>query len=312
MIRSLVLSVCVALGAVPVYAQSRDAMTEGPAPVRVVVHAESKGAAVSSLQPTDLKVEFNGKPVQVTSVQGLSANGKPGVRVEVALLIDDGLRGNFGNQLDDIAEFVKNTASPTVAVGIGYMRNGGSYFPAGFSTEAETELKAIRLPISSAGIDGSPYFCLQDLMKKWPVHQGVARVVLMISSGIDPYNGSVRPDNQNSPYVQAAITDAQRAGVPVYSIYYGRRSVNSTFGSFSGQSYLSQVAEGTGGESFNGGTINPISLSPYFARFNTALRESYLLTFQTGLTKVEQLKVSSNVKGVKVRAQQAAGVAGAK
>jgi hypothetical protein len=168
------------------------------------------------------------------------------------------------------------------------------------------------MPISAAGIDGSPYFCLQDLLKKWPVHPGVARVVLMISSGIDPYNGSVRPDNQSSPYVQSAILDAQRAGVPVYSIYYGRREVNSTMGSLSGQSYLGQLGEETGGDTLNGGSMNPVSLAPYFAKFNKDLRESYLVTFQTGVTKLERLKVSSNVKGVKVHAAQLGGVTGAK
>jgi hypothetical protein len=287
------------------------AQVEGPQPVSVVVRAESKGE-VPTLQPSDLKIEFNGKPVTVTSVQGLSAGSKSGVNTEVALLIDDGLRGAFGNQLSDIEAFVKSIVSPNVALGVGYMRNGGSSFPAGFSTDAETELQAVRLPISTSGIDGSPYFCLQDLVKKWPQRRGVARVVLMISSGIDRYNGSTSPMNQDSPYVASAILDAQRAGVPVYSIYYGRREVNGAVSSFSGQSYLSQMAEGTGGDSLNGGTINPVSLAPYLARFTTDLRESYLVTFQSGLTRLERLKVSSNTKGIKVHAQDLAGVPGAK
>lgn len=207
---------------------------------------------------------------------------------------------------------MQNTASPNTAVGVGYMRNGGVDFPVGFSTEPEKELQAIRLPISMAGVDGSPYFCLQDLLKKWPAHRGVARVVLMITSGIDRYNGSVSPLNQDSPYVAQAVTDAQRSGVPVYSIYYGRREVNGNLSSFSGQSYLSQMAEGTGGETLNGGTINPVSLDPYFKRFEDDLRESYLVTFQTGLSRLERVKVSSSTKGVKLRAQQIAGAAGSK
>ncbi|AFL88564.1 hypothetical protein Terro_2667 [Terriglobus roseus DSM 18391] len=292
-------------------AQRSDAYTEGPKPVSIIVRAESKGGA-PTLQPSDLKLEFNGKTVPVSSLQALSVGNKPGVRTEVALLIDDGLRSNFGIQLHEVESFVKNTVSPTTAVGVGYMRNGGVNFPQGFSTEAEQELKAIRLPISMAGVDGSPYFCLQDLVKKWPVHPGVARVVLMITSGIDRYNGSVSPMNQDSPYVAQAITDAQRAGVPVYSIYYGRREVNGNLASFSGQSYLSQTAEGTGGESLNGGTINPVSLEPYFRKFDSELRESYLVTFQTGSTKLQRVKVSSNTKGVKLRAQQLAGAAGAR
>ncbi len=298
------LGTAVVFSSVPFFQLS--AQNEGPSTVRVIVRAESKAQMTNPLQPSDLKLEFNGKHVDVTRVQPLLSQrgGRP---VEVALLIDDGLRANFGTELQEIEQFVDKTASPQVAVGVGYMRNGHAEFPAGFSTEPEQEKKAIRLPISGAGVNGSPYFTIDDLMKRWPTNTGAPRVVLMITNGIDAYNGSVSPLNQDSPYVQTSIDNAQRAGVPVYSIYYGRREVNSNFGSFSGQSYLSQVAEGTGGETFNQGTINPVTLAPYFTQFNRALQESYLVSFQTTSRKLEHLKVSSNTSGLKVHAPQAAG-----
>ncbi len=45
----------------------------------------------------------------------------------------------------------------------------------------------------------------------------------MLTNGVDPYNGSDRISNQDSPYVAQSVTDAQRAGVSVSSIYYARR-----------------------------------------------------------------------------------------
>ena len=302
LVRPFVLSAVAALvwsGA----AVSAAAQVEGPGTVRVVVRADTKNQG-TTLQASDVKVEFDGKKIDSAKVRPLVRQGAQ--PIEVALLIDDGLRANFGSQIQDIERFVNTTASPQVSLGIGYMRNGHADFPAGFSTDPEQELKAIRLTISAAGIDGSPYFCLQDLIKHWPTNTGAPRVVLMITNGIDRYNGSVRPDNQDSPYVSAAVTDAQRAGIPVYSIYYGGREVNANLPSFSGQSYLSQVAEGTGGDSFNGGTINPVSLEPYFRQFNRALQESYLVTFQAGSRKLERLKVSTSVSGVKLRSQNQA------
>ncbi len=285
------------------------AQVEGPATVRVVLRAEGKhDSAAPPLQAANLKVEFEGKNADITRLQPLGQrSGQP---VEVAVLIDDGLRGNFGTQLRDVEQFVQATASPQVAIGVGYMRNGRAEFPQGFSTDAERELKAVRLPISTAGVSGSPYFCLLDLLKHWPTSTGAPHVVLMITNGIDYYNGSVSPLNQDSPYVQSAQDDAQRAGVPVYSIFYGGRNFNANLPSFSGQSYLSQVAEATGGELFNGGQINPPSLTPYFRQFNTALSESYLLSFQTGSRKLERLKVTSNVGGVKLHVQKAAEAGG--
>lgn len=277
---------------------------EGPATVRVVVRAESKGdAAQVALTPANTKVEFDGKGVDVTRVQPLLARG--GTAPEVALLIDDGLRANFGIQLREVEDFVRNTTAAGASVGVGYMRNGSAYFSQGFSTDAERELQAVRLPISAAGIDGSPYFCLQDLVKHWPTNTGAPRVVLMITSGIDRYNGSVSPLNQDSPYVQSAQDDAQRANVPVYSIYYGRRDFNANLPSFSGQSYLSQVADATGGKLFNGGQINPPSLAPYFHDFETALRESYVVGFTAMGKHLERIKVSTTASGVKLHTQTA-------
>ena len=73
-----------------------------------------------------------------------------------------------------------------------------------------------------------------------------------------------------------------------------------------------QVAEETGGELFNGGQINPPSLTPYFKQFSTALRESYLVSFVTGTRKLERLKVTTQVSGVKLHTQKSASAAGAR
>ncbi len=277
---------------------------EGPYPIHVVVRAESK-KEVAPLQASDLKVQFNGHDTPVLRVQPLIGNtSQP---VQVAILIDDGLRSNFGNQVEEIRRFAQGIASDHVSIGIAYMQNGRAVFAGSFTSDPDLVAKELRLPLSSGGISASPYFCLQDLIKNWPGNRNAPRVVLMITNGIDPYNGSVRPDNQDSPYVQAAMQDAQRAAVPVYSIYYGRFDVHPGFGSFSGQSYLSQVAEGTGGDLFNQGSLNPPSISPFLKDFERDLRESYLVTFQTGSTKLQQLRVKST-NGAKIRVQQQAGV----
>ena len=131
----------------------------------------------------------------------------------------------------------------------------------------------------------------------------------MITNGVDPYNGSTSILNQDSPYVQAAQNDAQRAGVAVYSIYYADSGFRGGRGSFSGQSYLQQVADATGGESFYQGTITPPSLTPYFDEFRKALGESYLVTFDANATHEKnntlvQIKLKSEQGGVKIHAPQ--------
>lgn len=276
---------------------------EGPYDVRVVLRAESKGET-TPLQPADLRVQFAGKKVPVQRLEPLLANrSKP---VQVAILIDDGLRGSFGNQVDEIRRFAADLVAEHVTVGVAYMQNGRAVFGnGGFTSDPEVVAKQLRLSQGGAGISASPYFCLQDLIKNWPGDKTGPRVVLMITNGIDLYNGAPTPNNQYSPYVQSAIQDAQRAGVPVYSIYYGRFDNHPGFASFSGQSYLGDLADSTGANMFNQGSLNPPSISPFLKQFEKNLNESWLLSFQTGTRKFEQLRVSG-AKGIKLHVQRMA------
>jgi hypothetical protein len=150
-------------------------------------------------------------------------------------------------------------------------------------------------------------------VKHWPV-EGYdnavsahvrARFVLMITNGVDPYNGSTSPLNQDSPYVEAAVTDAQRAGVPVYSIYFADAGMRGGRASFSGQSYLAQMAEGTGARSYYEGTGNPVSMAPFLKQFRNDLAETYIATFPATGKDLAELKVKSNVPHLKLRAPQA-------
>ena len=154
---------------------------------------------------------------------------------------------------------------------------------------------------------------LSDFVKNWPsaaegnaapqqqpTHK--ARIVLMITNGVDPYNGSTSITNQDSPYVQSAILDAQRAGVPVYSIYFTDAGFRGGRGSFSGQSYLQQVADGTGGISYYLGTGNPVSLAPFLNQFKGALAETYVATFPVDANKkIVSLKLATTAPKTKLR-----------
>jgi hypothetical protein len=95
--------------------------------------------------------------------------------------------------------------------------------------------------------------------------------------------------NQDSPYVQAAITDAQRAGVAVYAIYYGDAGIRGGSANFSGQSYLNQITQATGGTNFWQGTSNPVSTAPYLDKFKHAIAETFVATFNAPATHGDDL-----------------------
>jgi hypothetical protein len=282
---------------------------EGPVTTTALINVESKKDV--PLDPAMLTLQVDGKTTPINSVRPVKSGA-----AQVAILIDDGLRGSFGNQLQDIAKFV-TSLPPGMQVLIGYMRNGEvtPLTKDGFTTDHVAAVEALRIPISAPGISASPYFCLSEFVKHWPSNQPAARFVLMLTNGVDPYNGSTSIMNQDSPYVQTAQEDAQRNGVAVYSIYYGDsgmrggggRGGRGGGGTVSGQNYLSQVAEATGGESFWNGMGNPVALAPFLENFNKSIAESYTVSFMASAVKekantLDRFKLKTSQPGIKIHA----------
>ena len=290
-----------------VAALSQELPNEGPVPTTVLINAESKNN--TQLDPAMVKVEVNGR---AAPIEGLTP--ARGSSLQVAILIDDGLRTSFGLQLEEVQKLIQELPQGTQIL-LGYMQNGTVSSSGRFSNDRMEIAKDLRVPFSTPGVNASPYFCLSDFVKHWPSREPGNRVVLMITNGVDPYNGSVSPLNQDSPYVQRAADDAQRAGVAVYSVYYGLRAERGPAVSFSGQGYLSQVAEATGGQMYNQGTITPPSLLPFFRQFEKALNESYNVTFRAAPSHhkdpLVRLKVKTTQSGVKIHAPDAVAPGGA-
>jgi hypothetical protein len=197
--------------------------------------------------------------------------------LELFILLDDGSNASLGTQLQDLRKFIE-AQPPTTLVGIAYMQNGVAKVEQAPTNDHAQAVKALRLPMGMRGANGSPYFSLPDLIKRWPPSKA-RREVFMVSDGIDLYYGS---GDLNDPYVQEAIEAAQRAGILVSAIYspgvghFG----HSYWQTYWGQLYLSELAEKTGGEGyyigFNG---PPVSFEPYLEDFARRLTNQYLLTF---------------------------------
>ena len=248
-------------------------------------------------------LEVNGRKTPIDSVRPVTPK-----TAEIAILIDDGLRSSFGTQLQSLQKFVA-ALPPGAHVLVGYMQNGTVRHAGSFTANHAEAAAQLRIPLSAAGMSASPYFCLSDFVKHWPSDQHAARFVLMITNGVDPYNGSTSIMNQDSPYVEQAQHDAERAGVAVYPLYYGDVGMRGGRASFSGQSYLAQVAQATGGESLYNGSILPVDFTPYLKQFLSHVRESYILGFKANAghergNTLTPIRVRGS-NGIKVHAPEA-------
>jgi hypothetical protein len=298
--RTLCFSAALAVLVGPILAQ--DIPQEGPVPTTALISVESKSGA--QLDPKALSVQVNGHDTPITSLS--HAGSGP---VEIGILIDDGLRTSFVQQIGEIGNFM-NALPPNVKVLVGYMQNGSVRSRGHFSADHQEIADDLRITMSAPGSSASPYFCLSDFVKKWPSQERAARFVLMLTNGVDPYNGSTSAMNQsqNSPYVNSAQSDAQRAGVAVYSIYFPAAGARGDQASFGGQSYLQQVGDATGGVLFNSGTLPPVSIGPFLDQFGHAINGSYEVGFMANVGKqrnaLTRVKVKSNQSGVKIHAPQ--------
>lgn len=274
---------------------------EGPVETHATISVEAKQPL--QLDPTMIKVEVNGHQTPLTNLSRVRPSS-----AQVAILIDDGLRTSFANQLGDMKQFI-TSLPPGVQVLVGYMRNGSVDTSGGFSTDHAAVAGMLHVPLSSAGISGSPYFCLSDFAKKWPSSDPGVRFVLMLTNGVDPYNGSTSIANQDSQYVEAAQNDAARAGIAVYAIAYHDAGMRGESASFSGQGYLQQVADATGGRSLYNGSLNPVSLTPFLKEFNSAIAESYTATFMASANHekantLTRLKITTSQPKLKLHAPE--------
>jgi len=197
--------------------------------------------------------------------------------LELVILLDDGSNISLGTQLEDLRQFILAQPAST-KIAVAYMQDGIAKMAQNLTSDHALAAKALRLPLGMRGVNGSPYFSLTDLIKRWP-ETTARREVFMATDGIDLYYGT---GDLLDPYVAQAIEDAQRAGIVVYAIYtpgvghYG----HSYWRTYWGQLYLAQVAEETGGEAYYiGYTGPPVSFTPFLDNMEHRLSSQYFLTF---------------------------------
>jgi hypothetical protein len=269
----------------------------------VVTVLPAQGAASPVIPENALAVRVNGKPAEISKWERLQDANAP---IQLVVMIDDSARGSLSNQFGDIVQFVQSLPSGG-EVAVAYMDNGRADLAGPFSKDHAAVARELRMPRGTPGISGSPYFCLSDLAHHWPSHNPAARrLVLMITNGVDNYEVRYNPED---PYLQAAIHDAVRSRISVYSICWSGRGAfgGGWYASNDGQNLLAQLTAATGGYSYWQGVGNPVSLQPYFKDLNRRLNNQYILSFNVPLPngpQVESLSLRASGASAKFVAPQ--------
>jgi hypothetical protein len=290
------------LVASPAFSQGSEP-NQGNGDAVVTVLPSHKDAAAPAISKSQLALKVNGKSADISKWEHLHGSNAP---IQVVVLIDDSARGSLANQLGDIAHFVKSLP-PSAEAAIAYMDNGRAEMAGPLSKDHEAVARELRVPHGPIGISGSPYFCLSDLAHHWPSHNTAARrVAVMITNGVDNYEVRYDPED---PYVQAAIHDAVRSRISVYSIFWRGQGLlgGGWYAANDGQNLLAQLTAATGGFSYWEGIGNPVSLQPYFKDLDRRLHNQYSLSFTVPLPngpRVEALNLRASGTPVRLVAPQ--------
>src|SRR6266436_5591946 len=274
-----------------------NAMAAAPGTVTMTVTAVGKKNTSPPIVTKDnVQLFLNKERTQV-------ADWKHGEKLYLAVLIDDSLDNVIANQWNDLKAFF--AAQPdTTYISVSYARNGTAMVAQDFTNDHELAAKALRLPLGSGGAFSSPYLTLLDLMKRLP-SSADRRSILFFSSGIDYFRGDfwIRPVDLDS-----TISLAQKQNINIWTIYApdaGHRA-RGFFLISRAQSYLSQLSDETGAESFYLGTGEPVTFKPYFDELALHLNNQYLLTFKASggaKRRFQRVKVATELPRVEFMSQ---------
>ena len=260
-------------------------------PVSMVVTVKARrGAETPSIGGENVIVSEGRVRAKVTGwvpLQGERAG------LELFILLDDARDTSLGTQVEDIRRFIM--AQPaTTRIGVAYMQEGGTKIAQSLTEDHALAARALHVSLGNLARTASPYEAVGNLIKKWPVDGDKdRREILMISNGVDALNGEGGPYKYDG-YLEAAIEEAQRAGVVVFAIGTSGEDIDSDHIG-QGKNYLAQIAEETGGESYYHESGPLISFVPYLDDVTQRLGRQYLLAF------VARPEKNAGMQSVKVR-----------
>ena len=195
--------------------------------------------------------------------------------VNLAILIQDDLVSQVGNELDETRAFIRSLPDGSQVM-VGYITSGTLQVRQPFTTDLDKAARSLRIVASSTTVSPfNPYVEVLEALRQFQPGKG-KNALLLISDGLDTSRGFDSGAAGNTLDLHRAIDNARKRDVAVYTFFapsVGLTSHNRLAISY-GQSSLNRLANETGGKAFFQGS-SFVSFSPYFRRLRQALNEQY-------------------------------------
>jgi len=199
------------------------------------------------------------------------------VPLDIAILIQDDLTSQVGNELGVTREFMRSLPTGS-RVMVGYITSGTLQVRQPFTTDLNRAANSLRIPASSTAVSPyNPYVEVLEALRKFDKNWKGPNAVLLISDGLDTSRGFDATSAGHTIDIDRAITEANRRNVAIYSFYapsVGLTSRSRLAASY-GQSSLERVSHDTGGRAFFQGTSGFVTFDSYFNRLRAELNRQY-------------------------------------
>jgi hypothetical protein len=197
--------------------------------------------------------------------------------INIAILIQDDLISQVGNELGVTADFIRTLPAGS-RVMVGYITSGRLQVRQPFTTDFNSAARSLRIPMSSSSASPyNPYVEVIEAMRLFDSSSKGKNVVLLVSDGLDDSRGFDATSAGYTLDLERAIREANARNVAVYSFYapsVGLTSHNRLAASY-GQSSLNRISDKTGGRAFFQGTTGFVTFDGYFKQLRQALNQVY-------------------------------------
>jgi len=199
------------------------------------------------------------------------------VPLNIAILIQDDLTSQVGNELGVTKEFIRSLPAGS-RVMVGYLRAGSLDVRRPFTTDLNAAANSLRIPIADASAAPfNPYVEVIEALKKFDSSWSGPKTILLISDGLDVSRGFDSTSAGHTIDIDRTINEANKRNVAIYSFYApsvgltGRNHLAASYG----QSSLNRVSHETGGKAFFQGITGFVTFDSYFDRLRTELNRQY-------------------------------------
>ena len=217
----------------------------------------------------------DGEMETILSVRGPAENP-----LTLAILIQDDLVPSVASETRGIADFIRHLPVGSRTM-IGYIRSGSLEVRRKFTNDLEKAATGVRVPLGTASAGPfNPFVEIIEALRRFDAQPLGRRAIIVVSDGLDVSRGLDSSSPGQSLDLQRAITEAQRRGVAIYSIYVPAvAAIGNQLLSANGQGCLEKLSTETGGQAFFQGTGAPVSFDPFLKQIDQSLSRQIALTY---------------------------------